>query len=156
MGHVEHTAICAAPVDFAFAYTSDYRNVPKWMLGIDKLDPVGDQTRGVGAVFETAVDLGPKGLQLRMEVVDWVDNEAVAFTITKALDADLVWRFESTDDGETRISAVTTYTIPGRLAGRMLDPIIQAFARAAVRHADKQLRAQIEERYAESRALSEG
>lgn len=156
MGHVEHSAICAAPVDFVFAYTSDYRNVPQWMMGIDELDPVGDQTRGVGAVFDTAVDLGPKALQLRMEVVDWVEGETLAFTITKALDADLLWRFESTGDGETRISAVASYTIPGRLAGRMLDPLIQAFARVAVKHAERHLSAQIEERYAESRALAEG
>lgn len=156
MGHVEHSAICAAPVDFTFAYTSDYQNVPKWMMGIDKLDPVGDRTRGVGAVFDTAVDLGPKALHLRMEVVDWVDNKALAFAITKALDADLLWRFESTGEYETRISAVADYRIPGGLAGRMLDKLIQAFTRVAIKHADKQLRAQIEQRYTESLARSEG
>ena len=40
MIHVRHTAVAAVPVDVAFDYIDNYRNVPTWMFGVSEFTPV--------------------------------------------------------------------------------------------------------------------
>jgi hypothetical protein len=47
-----------APLEVAFAYTADYRNVPDWLYGISKFEPVGENDYGLGAVFDGSMNLG--------------------------------------------------------------------------------------------------
>ena len=80
MGHVHHVATLAAPVEFAFAYLSNHRNAPDWMWGLTRLTAQSEQTRGVGAVFDTDIRLG--SAPLLIEAVEWVDNQVVSFKAT--------------------------------------------------------------------------
>jgi len=148
MGHVEHSAIGHAPIDFAFEYTTDYRNVPRWMFGVSRFEPITEQTIGLGAVFETAVDLGPTELPLHVEVTSWVENEHFTLETVKGIAATCTWRFAVAEDGSTRITGIVDYKIGGGLAGKPLDKLIQAIAGPAVRHVDKHLRGEIEAAYA--------
>ncbi|PXX70955.1 polyketide cyclase/dehydrase/lipid transport protein [Nocardia tenerifensis] len=150
MGHVEHSARCAAPVGFAFAYVADYRNVPKWMFGIRHFTPVGEQTSGLGAVFDTALHLGPTTLQLRSDITEWVDDSRVTIRAIRGIEGAIRWDFAAVHARLTEITATADYRVPGGLAGRALDRVIQAFIGPAVRHTEKNLREKIEARYQES------
>src|SRR3712207_8619968 len=55
---IVRTAVCRAPLDVAFEYVADYRNIPSWMLGIEQFAPVGDQERGEGAEFDVTARFG--------------------------------------------------------------------------------------------------
>ncbi|MFI7000648.1 SRPBCC family protein [Nocardia sp. NPDC050175] len=150
MGHVEHSATCAAPVDFAFTYVADYRNVPEWMFGIRHFTPAGEQTSGVGAVFDTALHLGPTTLHLRADTTEWVDGARVTMRAIKGIEGTVRWDFASLGEEVTKVSATADYRVPGGLAGRALDRIIQAFIGPAIRHTEKHLREKIETSYQES------
>jgi hypothetical protein len=147
MGHVESSTVVTAPVDFAFEYTADYRNVPKWMLGVDRVEAVTEQTRGIGTRLDGTIDIGPKKLAIGLEVIEWIDNEYLHFNITGLPGgAKSSWRFESLGGG-TKITAYADWQLRG-LAGAALDKILQAFARLAVIHVKKHLSAAIDETYA--------
>ncbi|MEV6559740.1 SRPBCC family protein [Nocardia sp. NPDC051756] len=150
MGHVEHSATCAAPAGFAFAYVADYRNVPKWMFGIRHFTPVGEQTFGVGAVFDTALHLGPTTLHLRADTTEWIDGARVTMRAIKGIEGAIRWDFEAVGDVATEVSATADYRVPGGLAGRALDRVIRAFIGPAIRHTEKHLREKIETSYQES------
>lgn len=148
MGHVESSSIANAPADFAFGYTSDYRNLPKWMLGISHAELVSAQATGVGTQIDTTIDIGPKKLAIRLESVEWVEGRLLGFKTIKGLAAVTQWGFEALDDGRTRITAVADYEVGG-LAGKVLDKLLQAFAAVAVGHVEKHLGQQIEASFAE-------
>ncbi len=63
MIHVRHSAVATIPVDVAFSYVDDHRTVPpEWMFGgVSRFEPVGGaQVNGLGAVFDAAMQIGPK------------------------------------------------------------------------------------------------
>ncbi|QIS04482.1 SRPBCC family protein [Nocardia brasiliensis] len=150
MGHVEHSAACKAPADFAFGYVADYRNVPRWMFGIRHFTPVGEQTSGVGAVFDTALHLGPTTLHLRADTIEWLEGARITMRAIKGIEGSIRWDFEAIDPDTTNVGATADYRVPGGLAGRVLDRVIQAFIGPAIRHTEKHLREQIETSYRES------
>lgn len=150
MGRVEHSATCAAPVDFAFAYVADYRNVPEWMFGIRHFTPIGEQTSGVGAVFDTALYLGPTTLHLHADTIEWIDGSRVTMRAIKGIEGTIRWDFQALAVDVTKVSATAHYRVPGGLAGKALDRIIQAFIGPAIRHTEKHLREKIETSHQES------
>lgn len=150
MGHVSHKAIGNAPVEFAFGYVDDYRNVPKWMFGVSEFTPVGEQDQGLGAKFDTAIKLGPTTLHVRIDITEWEQDRLIALRTIKGIKATSSWRFAPHGDNQTEINAAIDYQLPGGFAGRALGKVIDAFVAPAVRHVDKHLRARIEESYVDS------
>lgn len=155
MGRIESFVTASAPVDFAFAYTAEYGNLPKWMLGISQIEAVTEQTRGVGALFDTEVDLGPKKLPLRLEVVEWVEGKTLGFRAANKIPGIVgtmsTWRFEELSDGGTQITATCEWETRG-LAGKVMDKLLQAFGGLAIGHVKKHLRDEIDRSYASSDA----
>ena len=152
MGHVNHVATVAAPVEFAFAYLSNYRNAPDWMWGLTRLTALTEVTHGVGAVFDTDVRLG--SAPLLIEAVEWVDNQVVSFKAIRGLEGTATWRFEPAGAKRCRITTDVEYRVGRGLAGRALDRLIKAFTAPAVRHTDKQVRVNIEALYRRTNATA--
>lgn len=152
MGRVEHSAEGAATAQFAFDYTTDYRNVPKWMFGVSRFDPVTEQTRGVGATFETTVDLGPAKLPMTLRTTQWDEGTRFALETVKGITASCEWRFAPIGDERTTIIGIVDYSVGRGIAGRALDRIIQTISGPAIRHVEKHLRGQIEAAYAQRTA----
>lgn len=150
MGHVSHQAVGDAPVEFAFAYVDDHRNVPKWMFGVSEFTPVGDKDHGLGAQFDTAIKLGPTTLHVRVEVTEWEQDKLIALRTIKGIKSTSSWRFSPNGDNQSEIDAAVDYELPGGFAGRALGKVIDAFVAPGVRHVDKHLRALIEESYTDS------
>ena len=152
MGHVHHVATLAAPVEFAYAYLSNHRNAPDWMWGLTRLTAQSEQTRGVGAVFDTDIRLG--SAPLLIEAVEWVDNQVVSFKAIRGLDGTATWHFEPAGPDRCRITTDVRYRVGRGLAGRALDALIKAFTATAVRHTDKQVRVNVEALYRRTKATA--
>lgn len=148
MGHVESSTTASAPVDFAFAFTEDYRNVPKWMLGVQRVEALTEQTTGVGTQLDGTIDVGPKKITVQLEIIGWTENKSLDFDV-KGLPGRSTssWHFEATPDGGTKITAVADWQLNG-FAGKALDKILQAFAKVAVGHVKRHLSKEIDEAYA--------
>src|SRR5262249_26331388 len=77
MGHINRTAVAKVPVGTGFAYVDDYRNVPGWMFGVTRFEPVGNQNQGLGATFDTTMQLGPKALHSRVRITEWEQDRLI-------------------------------------------------------------------------------
>ena len=144
MGNIKHTADVAVPVEAAFEYVDDYRNVPSWMFGISKFEPVGDKDRGLGATYDSSIVLGPKTLHIRNEITDYKQNELISLTSIKGLESTVTIWLRSKDAATTELTMEIGYKLPGGFAGKALGKIIDALVGPGMRYTESHLRRGIE------------
>lgn len=147
MVDIHHTAIAKAPVDVGFGYVDDYRNVPKWMFGCDKFEPVGELDHGLGAVFATAMQLGPKTLHSTVKIIEWEQDKVIVLDSISGFVNSSSWRFAAMDDGRTELTVDFHYELPGGLAGKALGKLIEPFVSIAIKHTEQTLRNNVEARH---------
>lgn len=144
MVDIHYEGSCAAPLDVVFAYINDYRNASNWMFGLAKFEPVGEQTQGVGAVFDGTFHVAPMTLHSTIEVTEWAQDELIAFESVSGFRNWSTWQFVAAGLASTKVRVRFSYEVPGGLAahafGRVLAPIVAL----SLRHSDAALRHQIE------------
>ena len=147
MVDIHHEGSCAAPLDVAFAYINDYRNASNWMFGLAKFEPVGQQTQGVGAVFDATFHVAPVTLHSTIEVTEWAHDELIAFESVSGFRNWSIWQFVAAGPASTKVRVKFSYEVPGGLAGRALGRVLAPIVALSLRHSDAALRHQIEARY---------
>ncbi|MEU5841594.1 SRPBCC family protein [Rhodococcus sp. NPDC047139] len=142
MIHVRHTAVAEVPIHRAFAYVDDYRNVPDWMFGVDRFQPVSDRLAGLGAVYDATMRIGPKDLDSRVEIVEWERDRTIVLESVAGFRAASSWAF--TDLGHaTRLDVDFGYHLPGGIAGRTLGMLIEPVVGTAIRQTEHALRTRL-------------
>jgi uncharacterized membrane protein len=132
-----------APLEVAFAYTADYRNVPDWLYGISKFEPVGDKDYGLGAVFDGSMNLGAT-LHSRIEVNEFEENRLIGFDSIKGFKNSSRWTFSALDAKHSTVVADVSYELPGGIAGKALGKVIEPFVKIAVKHSSAALQKAVE------------
>lgn len=140
MALIEHSAVADVPRDVAFSYVEDYSNVPDWMFGIRSFTPVGDTDRGLGAVYDARMQIGPKVLRSRLRITEWIENRSLTLTSVEGFSTTSTWSFADTDDGATRLDVEFAYYFPGGLAGRAIAALVEPVVGQAIRHTETSLR----------------
>jgi uncharacterized membrane protein len=133
-----------APLAETFAYVDDHRNVPAWMFGVERFDPVDGRDHGLGALFDVVMHLGVP-IRTRIEVVAWEQDALLEFRSVKGFKADSRWTFESIGDDETLVTSQITYHLPfgpaGRVMGKVMEPAVgrasERSSTALVRHVEE-------------------
>ena len=141
---IVRTESCNAPIDVAFDYVADYRNIPSWMFGVEKFEPVGDQDYGPGSVFDVVLHLGVR-ITTRIEAVEWVENRIIGMDSIKGFKAKSRWNFEQSGDDRTTVTAEVSYELPFGPAGKAMGKAMQPFVKRAVRYASEHLVKNIEQ-----------
>ncbi|MCD5421074.1 MULTISPECIES: SRPBCC family protein [Rhodococcus] len=142
MIHVRHSAVADIPIDLAFSYVDDYRNVPDWMFGVARFQPVGEQVSGLGAVYDSTMRIGPKDLDSRVEVVEWERNRVIVLDSIAGFRAASSWTFTDLGDA-TRLDVDFGYRLPGGIAGRTLGMLIEPIVGTAIRQTEHALRTRL-------------
>lgn len=132
-----------APLEVAFAYTADYRNVPDWLYGISRFEPVGDKDYGLGAVFDGSMNLGAT-LHSRIEVNEFEENRLIGFDSIKGFKNSSRWTFSAVDAKRSKVVADVSYELPGGIAGKALGKVIEPFVKIAVKHSSAALQKAVE------------
>ncbi|MGF7121780.1 SRPBCC family protein [Rhodococcus sp. TAF43] len=146
MIHVRHKAVAVVPVELAFAHIDDYRNVPDWMFGITRFDPIGALDQGLGATYDATMQLGPKALKSTVEVTEWEQDRLITLSSVSGFGNRSSWMFTPVADDHTELSVDFGYELPGGLAGRALGKLIEPFVVTAIKQTEANLRRQIEAR----------
>ncbi|MFC4376569.1 SRPBCC family protein [Nocardia halotolerans] len=141
---------CAASADTAFAFVNDYRNLPKFMYGIESFTPVTEQTDGVGAKFDGKMKLGPASLTSRIEVVRWEEGAVIGTKSIKGFEIVSTFLFQAKGAEKCTVDAVIDYFVPGGMAGKMLGKTIEPFVKIAVKHTAEALVREIEKAHRQS------
>ncbi|MGW4331144.1 SRPBCC family protein [Nocardia sp. NPDC004573] len=143
MTEVKIVEDCKASAESAFAYVNDYRNLSRFLHGIQSFTPVGEQTEGVGATFDGHMKLGPASLKSRIRVIRWEENFAIGVESIKGFDVESTFLFHAKGDDLCTVDAIVDFRVPGGLAGRALGKTIEPFVKIAVQHTTHNLVTQI-------------
>ncbi len=134
---IVRTATCRAPVEVAFDYVADYRNIAQWMLGIERFVPVGETDRGTGAEFEVTAKFGVR-LHTHIRATEWVEGRLIAMESVGGVAVRSRFTFEAAGDLTTIIAEVR-YALPGGPAGRVAGRVVEPFGNRVVAHANHAL-----------------
>lgn len=149
MVDIHHEGTCEAPLDVAFAYLNDYHTATKWMFGLAKFEPVGEQDEGLGAEFDGTFQVKPVKLNSTVRVTEWEQNKVIAFESIKGFKNLSTWRFSAPSSTQTTITVLFSYELPGGLAGRALGRALEPIVGLSVRRSDDTMRREIEAAYAD-------
>ncbi|MFT4044467.1 MAG: SRPBCC family protein [Gordonia sp. (in: high G+C Gram-positive bacteria)] len=142
MAGIRESFVVEVPRAHVFAYINDYANVPKYMFGVSRFEPTTEQTSGLGAVFDSAMTIGPKTFGSTVEITEWEQDEVIRLESIAGFSVTTVWRFA--DDGDaTVLDAEFDYRLPGGLGGRALKAIIEPFVGQAIKQTKENLRTQL-------------
>lgn len=144
---VEESVEIAAPVGAVFAYVDDVSNTQDWMYGLHRIEPVGDQLRGVGAQYDGVMKLGVS-LTSRIRCTAWEQDRLIEFTSVKGIRNTQSWTFRPLESGGTRVDVRISYTLPGGPAGAAMAAAMKPFVGVAIRHTSESLVRNVERRAA--------
>jgi carbon monoxide dehydrogenase subunit G len=122
------TVIARPPAD-VFAWVADPRHVALVLEGVDRWEPLGERTTGVGARF----DVSMRALGLPMEnvlVLDrWDEPRAIGWRSESGLVAQTGgWRFEPRGTG-TEVALTIGYEPPGGALGGLVAARVDGIVR---------------------------
>ncbi len=127
-----------------FAWVADYRNVRRVLDGVERWQPLGDRTRGVGARFNVSM----RALGLPLENVLVLDRWAEARTIGWKSETGLIpqtgtWRFEPRGTG-TDVTLAISYEPPGGAVGALLTARADGIVRRRLDESLERMKEQLE------------
>lgn len=133
MVEVRTTGTIERPAAEVFAYVADYRRMTEWVFGITRVAPVGDADYGLGAVFEGAVDLGPKTLSSTAKISAWEQDRLIALDSLAGFDFTATLRLNPETVDRTALDFELLYATSGGIAakafGRSIEPLLALAAR---------------------------
>ncbi|MFC9553298.1 SRPBCC family protein [Rhodococcus sp. NPDC056960] len=145
MMHTHHSAVAIVPIDVAFDFIGNYRNVPSWAFGIYRFDPTGTLDHGLGATFDAAMQVGFKTIHSILTVTAWERNRLIALDSIDGFRNTSIWRFSATGICETQLTVDFSYQPPSGLTGKTLGRLLEPFAAQAIGHTELNLRRRIED-----------
>lgn len=143
MGKASAEKVVDAPIEEVFAYVDDYTNTTKYMHGLKRWEPAGDQTHDVGARFALSMEAGPKTWDSVVEISERVENETIAWEPIDGFKQSGLWTFERQGEG-TRVRLAVDFTFPGGLAGKAVAKVAEPAVKMNVQKSVEKLKQQVE------------
>ena len=140
---IVRTETAEAPIDVAFDYLADYRQVPRWMFGVEDFEVVGDTDHGPGSEFEATLNLGLR-LHTRIRATAWEKNRVIGMDSVKGFKVRSRWYFDEDGPGRTKVTAKVSYELPFGPAGRAMGKVVGPAVQRAVGHSAETLIRNIE------------
>lgn len=142
---VENTVHIDAPVEVVFAYVDDYSLTTEWIYGLHHMEPIGEQTRGVGATFDGIMKLGVS-LTSRIQCTGWEQDRMIEMTSISGIKNTQRWTFTDMGGDRTRVDAWIKYAFPGGPAGRAMAAAVKPLIGVAMKHTSEALVRNVEAR----------
>ena len=131
MGSLVHEGVTDVPLEKVFDYLADSRNIQQWFYGVQNVEPLTDQIRGLGSTYSITLNVG-KPISAKIECTEFVENELIVVRTFDGPDASSRWSFVPEGAG-TRMRGEFRFTLPGGVAGAALGALVKPFAAVAVK-----------------------
>src|SRR5699024_6379513 len=102
---------------------------------------------GLGAEYETVVNLGPKALRSKVRVTAWAQDAVIELTSFEGMANSSRWEFRAVDDAHTELPREFRAEVGRGLAGKALATVTEPLVGEAMRQTEKDLRPKAEEHY---------
>ncbi|WP_168929345.1 SRPBCC family protein [Nocardioides sp. GY 10113] len=142
---VEHSVEIDAPVREVFDYVDDFSRIKEWMYGLHTIEPVTEQTRGVGATYDGVMKVGVH-LSSRIQCTAWERDRLIEISSVKGVHNVQRWYFTDLGGDRTRVEAWISYRLPGGPAGRAMAAAVRPLIGVAIKHTSEHLVRNIERR----------
>lgn len=137
------TVIARPPAD-VFAWVADPRHVPEVLEGVDRWEPLGDRTAGVGARFDVSMRALGVPLDSVLVLDRWDEPRAIGWRSESGLIAQSGgWRFEPRGAG-TEVSLTIGYEPPGGALGGLVAGRVDGAVRQRLQRALERMKAVLE------------
>lgn len=138
------STVIARDAGDVFAWVADHRNAARVLDGVDRWEPLGGATRGVGARFD--VSMRALGLPLENVLVldRWEEPRAIGWRSESGLIGQAGgWRFEPRPGG-TEVTLSIAYEPPGGVVGGLLAARVDGLVRGRLEQALARMKAVLE------------
>lgn len=128
----------------AFEYFADHRHVAHVLEGVNKWDPIGTKTKGIGARY--SVEMQVLGLPLTnvLRLNRWREPQEIGWVSESGLiKQEGRFTFDATETG-VRITLHIAYEPPGSVAGAALARRLDGMVRGRLRRSLEQIRVTLE------------
>jgi len=98
--------------------------IMRWFTLLRKFEYTGDKRSGVGTTFYYEEKSGPRLMKLNFEVMEWVENERLAFIMTSGplKKDDEVWSIKATPSGSI-VTLTMDVEMPWGIIGKIMDSL---------------------------------
>jgi len=141
---IEENITIDASCEEIWDIVTDPAKLPAFGDGITRWDPEGDKDRGLGARYIMRMKAGSAEVGGLVEVVEWHENEDMAWNSVTGIDQRGRWRLRSEPDGSTKVTLRLAYQAPGGLLGIVSDRVSAPTVRGHLRRTLENLKALIE------------
>lgn len=150
MGRMRYSSDVAVPVDIAFAYVDNYVFVPDWLFGVSRFEPVGDCHRGLDAVFETSIPIGPWQYTFDTRITEYRRDVVIALS-GRGIGTQ-TFRFDPLGCGRSILTMEIDYDPPWFVAGKLAKTLgagklAKALGAKAIRRTESRLRRGMEQHH---------
>ena len=123
MATVERSVGINAPVEEVFAYVSDPMSQLEWMPSMGEVTEVNLTEQGVGSTYRWKYKIAGMIFQGDNETLEFVPNKRVVARSKGGIDSTWTWTYEP-QDGGTKLSVHTEYTIPVPVLGKLAEALV--------------------------------
>lgn len=131
MATIANESVTDAPLEKVFDYLADSRNIQQWFYGVQNVEALTDQTRGLGSTYAITLNVG-RPITAKIRCTEFVENELIVVETFDGPTASSHWTFARDGEG-TRVRGMFDYTLPGGIAGAAMGKLVKPFAAVAVK-----------------------
>lgn len=154
MNEVHFVEACEAPVEVAFDYLANYRNVTRYWHGMTSYRPAGELDHGLGAIYESVMKLGPATLKSTVKNVRWEKNSVLAYESVSGMKSATTFVLSAAGESRCTLAFRVEFELPGGLAGRAmertLEPVVGVAAKKTAQNMTREIAAYHAARLADS------
>lgn len=132
-----------APAAVVFGYLTDYTKASTYMYGLEKLESVTEQTRGLGSKFEGTIKVGAT-LSAGLETVEFEEGKRLVLKSYKGIQNTSDWTVTPISDSRSRVTLQWEYDLGSGLAARALGKIVEPVMKIAAASSGKDLKKAVE------------
>lgn len=107
-----------------YGFLADFRHAEVFIDGLERLQPIGDQTEGVGAQFEAAIRVGPTSFETTLEIEELEDEHRITWTSVGEHPQTLSFTLAD-GQGATSVELAISYEEPGGIAAILVAPLVE-------------------------------
>lgn len=115
---VKRNAPVASPIENAFEYIADWKNLKDFMPMFLELKPVSLVEYGPGLSLETMIALGKVEISTTFDVVEFLKNRKIVFKSARGVKSKMTWELKQVDRDKILVTFTFEFEIPPGLVTR--------------------------------------
>jgi uncharacterized membrane protein len=151
---IEERITIRAHCEDVWDFISEPDNYLKFMDGVTRWEVQGELARGPGARYRMLMQVGSAQVGGLIEIVEWKPPSDMAWSSIIGIDQRGRWKLRDAGEGRTRVIFRFFYDVPGGLVALVAERIAALSLRRRIRRSLINVKGELEERRAASRAAS--